>query len=69
LAEFYNPASFRGLAKRFGPAGAISDQTNEDGVYTRFDAPWRVDAILPAGSRVIASRGVPFGVELQVSPI
>ena len=27
LAEFYNPWSFRGLAKRLGPAGKISDKT------------------------------------------
>ena len=45
LAEFYNPLSFRGLAKRFGPAGAISATTNESAVFTRFDAPWDVPAI------------------------
>jgi hypothetical protein len=58
LAEFYNPWSFRGLAKRFGPAGAISDRTDEGAVYTRFDAPWEVPALLPRGTRLIASRGV-----------
>jgi len=42
LAEFYNPVSLRGLVKRLGPAGKISDATRESAVYTRFDAPWVV---------------------------
>ena len=58
LAEFYNPWSLRGLAKRFGPAGAISHRTKEDAVYTRFDSPWQVERLLPAGTRLVASRGV-----------
>ena len=58
LAEFYNPLSFRGLAKRFGPAGAISANTKEDAVYTRLDAPWTLPKILPPGTRVEASRGI-----------
>jgi ubiquinone/menaquinone biosynthesis C-methylase UbiE len=58
LAEFYNPWSLRGLAKRFGPAGAISHRTKEDAVYTRFDSPWQVERLLPAGARLVASRGV-----------
>src|SRR5262245_19004491 len=32
IAEFYNPHSFRGLAKRFGPAGAISHATDQSAV-------------------------------------
>lgn len=48
LAELYNPWSFRGLIKRFGPAGRISRFTKEDAVYTRFDAPWIVPRLLPA---------------------
>jgi len=58
IAEFYNPMSFRGLAKRLGPAGAISDATDESAVYTRFDAPWEVPALMPANTRLVASRGV-----------
>ena len=58
LAEFYNPVSLRGLAKRLGPAGAISDHTNERAVFTRFDTPWQARARGPAGTRLIASRGV-----------
>lgn len=58
VAELYNPWSFRGLAKRLGPAGKISDQTKEDAVYTRFDPPWRVASYLPPGTTVLAERGV-----------
>lgn len=47
LAELYNPYSFRGLIKRWGPAGKISRFTKEDAVYTRFDAPWVVPKIMP----------------------
>ena len=58
LAEFYNPVSLRALAKRLGPAGAISDARKEDAVYTRFDAPWQVRRMLPPHTRIVASRGV-----------
>lgn len=58
VAELYNPLSLRALAKRLGPAGAISEKTDESAVYTRFDAPWRVPGLLPRGCRVRASRGV-----------
>lgn len=58
LAEFYNPLSFRALAKRLGPAGKISDATRESAVYTRFDTPWKVSQYLPANCRIVASRGV-----------
>jgi len=70
LAEFYNPVSFRGLAKRLGPRGAISDRTDESAVYTRFDLPWRVRSLVPRGTRLVASRGVrivtPFAGALRV---
>lgn len=58
LAEFYNPLSFRGLAKRLGPAGKISDSTRESAVYTRFDAPWVLPRILPPGTRLETARGI-----------
>ncbi len=58
LAEFYNPMSFRALAKVLGPAGKISEKTRESAVYTRFDAPWTLGKILPPGTRVEAVRGV-----------
>jgi ubiquinone/menaquinone biosynthesis C-methylase UbiE len=58
LAEFYNPISFRGLAKKLGPAGKISDRTKESAVYTRFDTPWQVKKILPPSLRFETARGV-----------
>ena len=58
LAEFYNPISFRGLAKRLGPAGRISDATRESAVYTRFDAPWVIPRLLPPGASVEGAFGV-----------
>ena len=58
LAEFYNPLSFRSLAKRALPAGKISDRRRESEVYTRFDAPWVIPRILPPLTKVEAARGV-----------
>ncbi|MBX3260180.1 MAG: methyltransferase domain-containing protein [Labilithrix sp.] len=58
LAEFYNPWSFRGLAKRLGPAGKISDTTRESAVYTRFDSPRVLPRILPPGTRIETARGI-----------
>lgn len=58
LAEFYNPWSLRGLAKRLGPAGKISDRTRESAVYTRFDAPGDLPKILPPGTRLETARGI-----------
>lgn len=70
LAEFYNPLSFRGLAKRLGPAGKISHRTKEDAVYTRFDAPWKLGRILPPNTRIEAARGIrivtPAAVAMRV---
>jgi ubiquinone/menaquinone biosynthesis C-methylase UbiE len=58
LAEFYNPLSLRGLLKRLGPAGFISNKTREHAVYTRFDAPWIVPRVLPASLSFESARGV-----------
>ena len=58
IAEFYNPLSFRALAKRVGPAGKISEATRESAVYTRFDAPWIIPRLLPPGVKLEAVRGV-----------
>jgi hypothetical protein len=58
LAEFYNPRSFRGLAKRLGPPGAISDRTDESAVFTRFDSPEQARSYAPTGTRFVAARGV-----------
>ena len=70
LAEFYNPVSLRGVAKRLGPAGAISHRMRESAVYTRFDAPWVVPRLLPASLRLVGARGVrivtPTAVVMQI---
>lgn len=58
LAEFYNPLSLRAMAKKFGPAGKISEATKEDAVYTRFDAPWIIPRLLPPNVSVETARGV-----------
>jgi ubiquinone/menaquinone biosynthesis C-methylase UbiE len=58
LAEFYNPWSLRGLAKRLGPAGRISAFTRESAVYTRFDSPRVLPRILPPGTRIEGYRGI-----------
>ncbi len=58
IAELYNPLSLRGLVKRFGPAGAVAEGSTEHDVYTRFDPPWRIGAIKPPSTRLVASRGV-----------
>ena len=57
LAEFYNPWSFRGLAKKMY-AGKISDATKESAVYTRFDSPATLPKILPPGTTLETARGI-----------
>jgi len=72
LAEFYNPLSFRALAKRVGPAGRISDHKRESDVFTRFDPPWAVRAMARGvpGMRFEGARGVrivtPAAVAMRV---
>jgi ubiquinone/menaquinone biosynthesis C-methylase UbiE len=58
IAEFYNPMSVRGVLKRIGPAGSISQHTRESAVYTRFDPPWVIPRLLPPSLRIEAVRGV-----------
>jgi ubiquinone/menaquinone biosynthesis C-methylase UbiE len=58
VAELYNRRSLRSLVKRLGPAGAISDRTREDAVYTRFDTPAEVARMLPPGAAIVDRRGV-----------
>src|SRR3984957_3789512 len=58
VAEFYNPVSVRGLAKRFGPARAISMGKRESDAYTRFDGPWRIPRVLPPSLHLEGARGV-----------
>ncbi len=47
VAEFYNPYSLRYLVKRWKPPTRISDQTNDEAVYTRYDTLAQARAYLP----------------------
>jgi ubiquinone/menaquinone biosynthesis C-methylase UbiE len=58
LAEFYNPYSLRYLAKTLGPAQKVSETRTEAAVYTRFDAPARIRAMVPAGTTLVDFHGV-----------
>ncbi len=58
LAEFYNPLSLRGLAKRLAPPGRIAENAHEGHVFTRFDSPLAVRRMLPPGTELVGSRGV-----------
>jgi ubiquinone/menaquinone biosynthesis C-methylase UbiE len=58
LAEFYNPWSLRYLAKRFGPAGQISRSTDESAVFTRYDSPRAIRALVPDGCELVQLHGV-----------
>lgn len=58
VAELYNPVSFRGLAKRLGPAGKISASRTEAEVFTRFDSPKECESLVPRGCSFEAARGI-----------
>jgi hypothetical protein len=46
------------LLRRLGPARRIAPGTDESNVFTRFHSPEEVRAIVPAGSELVAARGV-----------
>lgn len=58
LAEFYNPWSVRYLVKKLGGAGKVSETRTEAEVYTRFDSPDAIRAMLPPGVTLEGFRGV-----------
>ncbi len=66
LAEFYNPYSFRGLIKRFGPKLSIAQNKDEGDVYTRFDTPARVRELTPPGCAFLTARGIRIVTALGV---
>ena len=45
--EFYNPRSVRGLIKQLKRPTAVSEQTNDEEVYTRYDSLDQVKSYLP----------------------
>ncbi len=71
IAEFYNPHSFRALAKRYGPAGKVAEGTHESHVFTRYDSPRDIERHIPPNCEVVATRGVriaiPFARLLKLS--
>lgn len=58
VAEFYNTRSLRYLIKRVKRPSAISQQTNDEAVYTRYDNLERIRGYLPAGLTIESVRGV-----------
>lgn len=58
LAEFYNPLSLRYLIKSLKPPSAISSETNDEAVYTRYDEPYQFRKYLPEELSWQGSRGV-----------
>ena len=58
LLEFYNPYSFRYLAKRLGGPGKIAAGTHENHVFTRYDTVARARSYLPADVEFVGVRGV-----------
>lgn len=58
LAEFYNSRSLRRLVKALKPATAVSEQTTDEAVYTRYDSIKDIESYVPPSLRWISSRGV-----------
>ena len=58
LLEFYNPYSFRYLAKRLGGPGKIAAGTDENDVFTRYDTVAQARTYLPGNVEFVGVRGV-----------
>ncbi len=58
LAEFYNARSLRRLVKALKPASAVSEQTNDEAVYTRYDDANAIRSYLPPELTWVTSRGI-----------
>jgi ubiquinone/menaquinone biosynthesis C-methylase UbiE len=58
LAEFYNTRSIRRLVKALKPATAVSETTNDEHVYTRYDSADDIRRYLPPSLRWVTSRGI-----------
>lgn len=58
IAEFYNPYSLRFVAKKLAGPLTVGANLREDDVYTRFDTPSQVARLTPAGTRLVATRGI-----------
>ena len=73
LLEFYNPYSFRYLAKRLAGPGRIADGTNESHVFTRYDTVAQARSYLPPDVEYLGVRGVrvvtPVSTVYKVPPL
>lgn len=73
LLEFYNPRSFRYLAKRLGGPAAIAAGTTDHDVFTRYDTLAQARAYLPAHLEYKGVRGVrvvtPTSGVFKVAPL
>ncbi len=58
LAEFYNPRSLRYLIKKLKPPSAVSAQTNDEAVFTRYDGIDEIRSYLPPSLEIVGQRGV-----------
>lgn len=58
LAEFYNARSIRRLVKAVKPPTAVSEQTHDEHVYTRYDSVDAIRGYLPPGLEWVTSRGI-----------
>lgn len=58
LAEFYNARSLRRLVKWLKPPTAVSSQTNDEAVYTRYDSKAEIASYLPSELEWVTSRGI-----------
>ncbi|HEY0251997.1 MAG TPA: class I SAM-dependent methyltransferase [Kofleriaceae bacterium] len=58
IAEFYNARSLRRLVKAVKPPTAVSDQTNDEHVFTRYDDATAIRSYLPMSLDWIATRGI-----------
>lgn len=58
IAEFYNARSLRRLVKAMKPPTAVSEQTHDEHVYTRYDDARAIRSYLPPELEWVATRGI-----------
>lgn len=58
LAEFYNRRSLRYLVKSLKPPTAVSEQTDDEAVYTRYDGAATIRSYVPPDLELVGWRGV-----------
>ena len=58
IAEFYNARSLRRLVKAMKPPTAVSQKTNDEHVYTRYDDANAIRSYLPDDLEWVATRGI-----------